>query len=58
MFPVAHSAFTEQASLVTLQVAVEMIFMAAAPVPQQFTPTVLCITLLQDSAALQKQEPP
>ena len=43
MFSVAHSAFTLQVSLVTLQVAVEMIFMAAAPVPQQFTPTVLLL---------------
>jgi hypothetical protein len=58
MLSVAHSAFTELPSLVTLQVAVEMIFMAAAQGPQQFTPTVLCITLLLDSAALQKQEPP
>jgi hypothetical protein len=43
MLPLAHSAFTDQASLVTLQVAAEMIFMAAAPVPQQFTPTVLLL---------------
>ena len=43
MFTVAHSAFTEQASLVTLQVAAEMIF-TATTVPQQFTPTVLLAT--------------
>ena len=61
MLTVAHSAFTQRASLVTLQVAAEMILMvlmAATPVPQQFTPTAQFITLLQDSAALQKQEPP
>jgi hypothetical protein len=42
MFTVAHSAFTEQASLKTLLILKEKIFMAP-PVPQQFTPTVLLL---------------